>query len=136
MWSVPEGGHAQRGCRRLRRQRSWLRDHSLIVVIGGILLTWFLLYWHADPTTHLGACYGNASVCVTVNSTARLQGTAASAASFPILPSRYGGIVKTLAVCSDAAMSERSTRPALQRLSLSAGDHQSLRVVHFGTGVL
>jgi hypothetical protein len=45
-------------------------------------------------------------------------------------------LYKTLAVCSDAAMSERSTRPALQRLSLSAGDHQSLGVVHFGTGVL
>ncbi len=27
----------------------------------------------------------------------------ASAASFPILPSRYGGLVKTFAVCSDAA---------------------------------
>jgi hypothetical protein len=31
------------------------------VAIGGVVLTWLLLYWRADPTTHLGAFYGNAA---------------------------------------------------------------------------
>lgn len=53
--------HAQRGRRRPGRHRFWLHEHSLSVVIGSVLLTWLLLYWHADPTTHLGAFYGNAA---------------------------------------------------------------------------
>jgi hypothetical protein len=44
-----------------RPHRSWLHEHSLTVVIGLIMLIWLLLYWHADPTTHLGAFYGNAA---------------------------------------------------------------------------
>lgn len=40
--------------------RSWLREHSLSIVIGGTLLTLLLLYWRSNPTTHLGAFYGNA----------------------------------------------------------------------------
>ena len=42
------------------RHRSWLGEHSLSLVIGSILLTLLLLYWRSDPTTHLGAFYGNA----------------------------------------------------------------------------
>jgi hypothetical protein len=44
-----------------RPHRSWLHEHSLSVVIGLILLMWLVLYWHADPATHLGAFYGNAA---------------------------------------------------------------------------
>jgi hypothetical protein len=43
------------------RRRSWLHNHSLSLAIGGVLLVWLLLYWRADPTTHLGAFYGNAA---------------------------------------------------------------------------
>src|SRR5712692_5632256 len=42
------------------RPQSSLREHSLSLVIGSILLTLLLLYWESDPTTHLGAFYGNA----------------------------------------------------------------------------
>ena len=42
------------------RHRSWLGEHSLSIVIGSILLLLLLLYWRADPATHLGAFYGNA----------------------------------------------------------------------------
>ena len=38
-----------------------MHEHSLSLLIGAILLTWLLLYWRADPTTHLGAFYGNAA---------------------------------------------------------------------------
>ena len=38
-----------------------MHEHSLGLVIGAVLLTWLLLYWRADPTTHLGAFYGNAA---------------------------------------------------------------------------
>jgi hypothetical protein len=61
MSSEPKSGPAQRGHRDHRRHRSWLHEHSLSVVIGGVLLAWLLLYWRADPTTHLGAFYGNAA---------------------------------------------------------------------------
>ena len=40
--------------------RSWVHEHGLSLVIGGVLLTWLLLYLRADPATHLGAFYGNA----------------------------------------------------------------------------
>jgi hypothetical protein len=46
---------------KFRHHRSWLHEHSLSLAIGLILLIWLLLYWHADPTTHLGAFYGNAA---------------------------------------------------------------------------
>ena len=43
-----------------RHSRSFLREHSLSLVVGGILLLWLLLYRRADPSTHMGAFYGNA----------------------------------------------------------------------------
>ena len=61
MRPVPEHGRARRGGRLHRRHRAWLHEHSLSVVIGGILLIWFVLYARADPTTHAGAFYGNAA---------------------------------------------------------------------------
>lgn len=42
------------------RHRSWLHKHSLSLTIAGALALWLLLYWHADPKTHMGALYGNA----------------------------------------------------------------------------
>jgi len=59
MSSHPEAGGASG--RDHRRNRPWLHEHSLSLVIGSVLLTWLLLYWRADPTTHLGAFYGNAA---------------------------------------------------------------------------
>lgn len=42
------------------RQRSWFHNHGLSVVVGVILLTWILLYLRTDPSTHIGAFFGNA----------------------------------------------------------------------------
>jgi membrane protease YdiL (CAAX protease family) len=42
-----------------RPQRPWYRAHSLSLVIGSVLVVWLLLYLRADPSTHLGAFYGN-----------------------------------------------------------------------------
>lgn len=38
----------------------FVHDHSLTLVSALILGTWIILYWWADPQTHLGAFYGNA----------------------------------------------------------------------------
>ena len=44
-----------------RRSRvGFIRNHSLSMGVGGILLLWLLLYIRADPSTHIGAFYGNA----------------------------------------------------------------------------
>jgi hypothetical protein len=43
------------------RKRSFLRDHGLGLVVAAIMLLWLGLYWRADPETHLGAFYGNAT---------------------------------------------------------------------------
>jgi len=36
------------------------RGHGLSIAIGVILVSWLVLYWRADPTTHWGSFYGNA----------------------------------------------------------------------------
>ena len=36
------------------------RRHSLSLTVAAILAVWFVLYTRADPSTHLGAFYGNA----------------------------------------------------------------------------
>lgn len=36
------------------------RQHSLSLTVAAILALWFVLYARADPSTHLGAFYGNA----------------------------------------------------------------------------
>ena len=46
---------------RARPHRSWFYEHSLSLTIAGILLLWLALYARADPSTHLGAFYGNAA---------------------------------------------------------------------------
>jgi hypothetical protein len=42
------------------RHRSWIHEHGLSLLIGGVLMTWLLLYLRSDPSTHLGAFFGNA----------------------------------------------------------------------------
>jgi hypothetical protein len=42
-----------------RAKHSWLRNHSLSLVIAAILLVLLALYWRSDPGTRLGALYGN-----------------------------------------------------------------------------
>jgi len=37
-----------------------LRQHSLGLTVAGILIIWLVLYVRGDPSTHLGAFYGNA----------------------------------------------------------------------------
>ena len=39
---------------------SGLRQHSLGLAVGAILALWFVLYVRNDPSTHVGAFYGNA----------------------------------------------------------------------------
>jgi len=45
---------------RRTRHRSWLRKHSLSLTIIGILAMWFVLYARSNPSSHLGAFFGNA----------------------------------------------------------------------------
>lgn len=44
-----------------RRRRSFFHKHSLSIVSSLILLTWIVLYVHADPTKHWGGFFGNAT---------------------------------------------------------------------------
>jgi membrane protease YdiL (CAAX protease family) len=46
--------------RRRRKPHGGLREHSLSLTVAGILALWFVLYMRGDPSTHLGAFYGNA----------------------------------------------------------------------------
>jgi len=43
-----------------RSGQGFLQQHSLSLIVGGVLALWFVLYVRADPSTHLGAFYGNA----------------------------------------------------------------------------
>jgi hypothetical protein len=45
---------------RRRAPRSFLREHSLSLTLAGILIFLLLMYRGSDPSTHLGALYGNA----------------------------------------------------------------------------
>jgi len=53
-------GGSDRGPGARKGARAWLREHSLSLVAGGVLLLWLLLYLPADPATHSGAFFGNA----------------------------------------------------------------------------
>jgi hypothetical protein len=43
-----------------RSKRGFFRNHSLGLGVGAILATWLVLYRRNDPSTHIGAFYGNA----------------------------------------------------------------------------
>jgi hypothetical protein len=45
---------------RKRVSTPFLREHSLSLTLAGILILLFLMYRRSDPSTHLGALYGNA----------------------------------------------------------------------------
>src|SRR5262249_6197198 len=42
------------------KPRGFLREHSLGLAVLAAVLAWLLLYVKSDPSTHLGAFYGNA----------------------------------------------------------------------------
>jgi hypothetical protein len=46
--------------RNKRVSTPFLREHSLSLTLAGILILLFLMYRRSDPSTHLGALYGNA----------------------------------------------------------------------------
>jgi hypothetical protein len=46
--------------RRPRASTSFLREHSLSLTLAGVLIFLFVMYRRSDPSTHLGALYGNA----------------------------------------------------------------------------
>lgn len=46
--------------RSTRRSGTFLQQHSLSLIVGGVLGLWLVLYRSADPRTHIGAVYGNA----------------------------------------------------------------------------
>ena len=46
--------------RRPRASAPFLREHSLSLTLAGILIFLFVMYRRSDPSTHLGALYGNA----------------------------------------------------------------------------
>lgn len=41
-------------------KKKWLRQHSLSIVSVLLLVIWIIAYRVSDPTTHLGAFFGNA----------------------------------------------------------------------------
>src|SRR5215510_15214922 len=46
--------------RKKAASRGFLREHSLGLTVLALLLAWLVLYVQSDPSTHLGAFYGNA----------------------------------------------------------------------------
>jgi hypothetical protein len=46
--------------RKRRASAPFLREHSLSLTLAGILIVLLLMYRRSDPSTHLGALYGNA----------------------------------------------------------------------------
>jgi hypothetical protein len=48
------------GYRQRTKAHGVFRAHSLSLTVAGILALWFVLYVRGDPSTHLGAFYGNA----------------------------------------------------------------------------
>jgi len=43
-----------------RPRTGFFRHHSLSLVTGSVLLAWIVLYCRSNPSTHLGAFFGNA----------------------------------------------------------------------------
>ena len=43
-----------------RASRPFFREHSLSLTLAGILIVLVLMYRRSDPSTHLGALFGNA----------------------------------------------------------------------------
>ena len=43
-----------------KQKRHFLKHHSLSLAVGFFLIVWIVLYTQSDPSTHLGAFFGNA----------------------------------------------------------------------------
>jgi len=83
-----------------RRSKHFLRKHSLSLAASSIVLLWIVLYIASDPSTHLGAFFGNAiadwtGVVVTVLMTKHLyeKGSPESKQPEGILPSKLREIL-------------------------------------------
>lgn len=46
--------------KKAHRRTGFLYRHSLSLIVGGIVVLWLVLYRQGDPSTHMGAFYGNA----------------------------------------------------------------------------
>jgi hypothetical protein len=46
--------------KRKRRPKQFLKQHSLSLAALGVVILWIALYRVSDPTTHIGAFFGNA----------------------------------------------------------------------------
>jgi hypothetical protein len=57
---LPGTGKPHRTTMTKTHRRSFWHRHSLSIVSGSILLLWIILYSLSDPSTHLGAFFGNA----------------------------------------------------------------------------
>jgi hypothetical protein len=44
-----------------KKRQGFLQQHGLSVAVSAIVLSWLALYLRADPDTHLGAFFGNAT---------------------------------------------------------------------------
>jgi hypothetical protein len=80
---------------RTRNPKNFLRRHSLSLAAAGIVILWMALYRLNDPSTHLGAFFGNAiadwsGVVVTVLMTKHLyeKGSPESKQPKGVLPSK------------------------------------------------
>lgn len=87
--------------KRNRTSKSFLRQHSLSLTALGIVTLWILLYRAFDPSTHLGAFFGNAiadwtGLLVTVLMTKHLyeKGSPESKQPRGILPSKVMEILR------------------------------------------
>jgi len=81
--------------KRSRNTKQFLRKHSLSLTACGVVILWFALYRISDPSTHLGAFFGNAiadwtGVVVTILMTKHLYEKGSSESKQPkgILPSK------------------------------------------------
>ncbi len=80
---------------RSRNAKNFFRRHSLSLTAAGIVILWMTLYRLSDPSTHLGAFFGNAiadwtGVVVTVLMTKHLyeKGSPESKQPKGVLPSK------------------------------------------------
>ncbi len=86
---------------RVRNSKFFFRRHSLSLTAAGIVILWITLYRLSDPSTHMGAFFGNAiadwtGVVVTVLMTKHLyeKGSPESKQPKGLLPSKVMELVR------------------------------------------
>src|SRR6266550_3750027 len=87
--------------KRSHRSKQFLRKHSLSLTACGVVILWVILYRLSDPSTHLGAFFGNAiadwtGVLVTILMTKHLyeKGSAESKQPNDKIPSKVLELVR------------------------------------------